>query len=98
MSDRKMFDIMVDAFAEARVAGRTPLNWTINFAAERDLLMDERVYRSLNPRKTIREMPFLGIPLAVEDDRGSQPGYILTCATPDSNAHSRTLAPDSSQL
>lgn len=93
-----MFDIMLDAFANARVAGRRPLNWTINFAAERDLLMDERVYRSLSPGKTIRETPFLGIPLSVEDDGGSQPGYILICEKPDSDLRRSASLADSSQL
>jgi hypothetical protein len=50
MSRKRMLDTLIDAFAEARARGQTPVSWKINRPAEIDLLMDERIYRSMGPK------------------------------------------------
>lgn len=86
MTEQRIFDRMMDAYAEARSSGRAPVSWTINKAAETELLMDARFFHSLTPDQMISEKPFCGLPLNVESDGAETPGYILIMEKPPESA------------
>lgn len=83
MSAPKILDELIEAFVSAVRRGDKPLLYAINKAAELELLMDERVYRSMSATPTIDGLTFCGIPASIEDDGGSSPMFTLRVAKID---------------
>lgn len=77
MTERNLFDAMVEARDNALKTGKVPIQYTINPAGIIALSMDERITRVYSPAP-IEDRPFMGIPIKVNDNRSEEWQFSLS--------------------